>query len=89
MVDGTSATKDEMLEAQKSVKDFKASMEAYLECLDAEEKAAVEQLEDPTKEELSDRQEALNKKYNAAVEELEIVAAEFNEQVRLFKAQAE
>jgi hypothetical protein len=89
MVDGASATKEEMLETQASVKAFKTAMEAYLKCLDTEEKAEVAELDDPSEEELAGRTEALNKKYNAAVEELEIVAAEFNEQVRLFKAQSE
>lgn len=89
MVDGATATKDDMLETQKSVKTYMSEMNAYLECIDAEEKAAVAELDDPTEEVLESRNLMFIKKHDAAVEEMEIVAAEFNEQVRLFKANSD
>ncbi|MDH3546523.1 MAG: hypothetical protein OEN22_05460 [Gammaproteobacteria bacterium] len=87
--DGDSATKDEMIEGQKSVKAYMAAMEDYLACIEAEEKDAVAELEEAEPEELEQRQEMMTKKYNAAVEEMEIVAAQFNEQVRAYKGRSE
>ena len=87
--DGISATKDEMIEGQKSVKAYMAAMEDYLACIEAEEKDAVAEMDEAEPEELEQRQEMMTKKYNAAVEEMEIVAAQFNEQVRAYKGRTE
>jgi hypothetical protein len=87
--DGNSATKDEMIEGQRSVKAYMAAMEDYLACIEAEEKDAVVAMEQAEPEELEERQEMMTKKYNAAVEEMEIVAAQFNEQVRAYKGRSE
>ena len=54
-----------------------------------DEEIAIAQLEDPGKEVLQQREQMLSKRHNAAVEEMEIVAAEFNNEVRAYKAQAE
>lgn len=89
IANGSTATKEEMLESQREVKTYMAAMDVYLECIEEEEKQAREELEEPSQEELVQRTEILNKKHNAAVEEMEIVAAEFNEQVRLYKAQSD
>jgi hypothetical protein len=85
--DGTSASTDDMLAGQKSVKAFMASMEEYLVCIEKEEKEAVAALVEPGDEELARRKAAVTKKYNAAVEDMELIAAKFNEQVRAYKAQ--
>ena len=85
--DGISASTDDMLAGQKSVKAFMASMEEYLVCIEKEEKEAVAALIEPGDEELASRKSAVDKKYNAAVEDMELIAARFNEQVRAYKAQ--
>ncbi len=87
--DGNTATKEEMIEGQKAVKAYMAAMEDYLACIEAEEKADVAEMEEPEPELLAQRADMLNKKYNAAVEEMEIVAAQFNEEVRAYKGRAE
>lgn len=86
---GSSATKEEMIAGQKSVKKYMAAMEEYLTCIDAAENDAVAQLDEPSEDVLMQRQDMLAKKHNAAVEEMELVAAEFNNEVRSYKAQAE
>lgn len=89
IVSGTTASKEEMIETQKAVKAYMAAMEEYLACIATEEEEAVAELEDPDEETLQQRQMLLAKKHNAAVEEMELVAAEFNEQVRLYKGREE
>ncbi|MEM7278948.1 MAG: hypothetical protein AAF385_12555 [Pseudomonadota bacterium] len=80
---GATATEAEMIAGQKTVKRFMAQMDDYLACIDAENaEAAVE----GEAEEITAQREAFAvKKHNAAVDDLERVAAEFNEQVRAFK----
>jgi hypothetical protein len=85
--DGISASKDDMLAGQKSVKAFMASMEEYLVCIEKEEEEAVAALVEPGDEELDSRKAAVDKKYNAAVDDMQLIAARFNEQVRDYKAQ--
>lgn len=76
--DGTKATSEEMVEAQTFVKQYIAEMELYLVCLD-EEAAA---LEEPPTAEQTERHTQL---HNSAVDSMEAVAAQFNEQVRAYK----
>ncbi|HZW60246.1 MAG TPA: hypothetical protein VFE85_08130 [Woeseiaceae bacterium] len=83
---GTTATKEEMITGQKAVKEFVANMETYLDCLLEEERAARAQIEDLAPEDEQLRDDLLNKKYNAAVDEMEKVAAQFNEEVQAYKA---
>lgn len=89
IVNGATATKDEMITSQKSVKTYIAAMDSYLDCIEEEEKDAVESQGITDETVLRDRQALLTKKYDAAVEEMEIVAAEFNEQVRAYKARSD
>ncbi len=86
---GATASKDEMLAGQRSVKEYMARMEAYLACIDQEEKDSVAAIDEQSDEEETNREAAFNKKYNAAVEEMELVAARFNEEVRAYKAQGQ
>jgi hypothetical protein len=83
---GTTATKEEMLEGQRSVKAYVSTMEAYLECIVDEEKKARNSLEELSAEEEQQREDMLNKKYNAAVDELERTAAQFNVEVQAYRA---
>lgn len=86
---GSSATKEQMIEGQRSVKQYVASMEAYLDCLLEEEKTARMNMEDLSPEDEQLREDMLNKKYNAAVEEMEKVAAQFNNEVQAYRARDE
>jgi hypothetical protein len=80
--DGASATKEDMVAGQKSVKAYMAAVEAYLACLDEEEKALGEAVTD-------EQRQVHAKRHNAAVDSMSELAARFNEQVRAFKAQGE
>jgi hypothetical protein len=75
---GTTATSEEMVEAQTYVKQYIAEMELYLACLDQQEAALTE----PPAEEQAKLHTQL---HNNAVDSMENVAAKFNEQVRAFK----
>ena len=86
---GATATKDEMISGQRAVKDYMASMDEYLACIEQEEKDTLESMSEITEEEREVRSAALIKKHNAAVEEMELVAARFNEEVRAYKAKSE
>lgn len=88
MPDGASATKDEMIAGQKGVKKYMANMDTYLACIEAEEAQAVIELGEIDEETSRQRAEMFNKKYNAAVEEMNLVAEEFNIQVRTYKAKS-
>lgn len=86
---GATATKDDMLAGQTAVKDYVAAMESYLACIDQEEKETVATMADLSDEEKASREAAFTKKYNAAVEEMQLVAAQFNEEVRTYKTRSE
>lgn len=92
--DGNTATRDAMMAAQKSVKDFDVAVTNYTACLQAESDAQIAGLEqsetdikkrDQQKEKLT---EVLIKKQNAAVDADKALAKRFNEQVRIFKAKS-
>ncbi len=80
---GATATEAEMIAGQKEVKRFMAEMDLYLTCLDAEVKGAKVEGEDPAI--TAQRDEIAVKRHNAAVDNLDGVAADFNAQVRAFK----
>jgi hypothetical protein len=83
--DGATASKEDMIAGQKNVRSYMASMEAYLTCIEADEAQAVLGLGDIDEGEKRQREDMFNKKYNAAVEEMNLVAEEFNIQVRAYK----
>jgi len=80
MPDGSQATTEEMVASQTTIKQFMSEMETYLDCLDREE---AELDREPTAEEL----QLHNQRHNAAVDEMEKLAADFNDQVRAYKNQ--
>jgi len=86
MPDGNSATRDEMIDGKKAVQSYITNMESYLSCIEAEEAQAVIAMGDVGEDEKKQRAETFNKKYNAAVEEMNLVAEQFNVEVRAFKA---
>jgi hypothetical protein len=90
--DGNTATLEEMVAAQKLVKEFDQQIGAYTACLKLESDAALAQVEqgeqDPKKKEAQKKElERMQvQKHNAAVEADEALAARFNEQLKVFKA---
>ena len=89
MPNGMTATKEDMLSGQRNVKQFVANMELYLECIVAQEKESRSQADNIEPEEEQLREDLLNKKYNAAVDDMEIVAANFNAAVQSYKEREE
>ena len=83
---GNTATKEEMIEGQRGVRKYVADMEIYLDCIVEEEKQAREAIADLQPEVEQEREDMLNKKYNAAVDEMERLAAQFNAEVQAFRA---
>ena len=83
---GMTATKEELLQGQRDVKAYVAAMEEYLDCIVNDEKTARSSMDDLEPEVEQQREDMLNKKYNAAVDEMETVAAAFNTQVQAYKA---
>jgi hypothetical protein len=86
---GNTAAKEDMVEGQRAVKKYVTEMEVYLECIVEEEKQARNAIEDMQPEQEQEREEMLNKKYNAAVDEMERTAAQFNAEVQAYRAQSE
>lgn len=82
---GATSSKEDMIAGQKSVKAYMAMMEAYLACIEADEAQAVLGLGEIDEDTKRQRADMFNKKYNAAVEEMNLVAEEFNMQVRAYK----
>lgn len=83
--DGATASKEDMIAGQRGVKAYMASMEEYLSCIEADEAQRVMGLGDVDAKTKRQQEEMFNKKYNAAVEEMNLVAEEFNMQVRAYK----
>lgn len=86
---GNSASKEEMVAGQRGVKKFMADMEAYLACIEEEDEQNRAGIEEPDPIVEAQRDEMLVKKHNAAVEDMEKVAAAFNEEVRAYKAKGD
>lgn len=84
---GKSASKEEMVAGQRGVKKFMADMEVYLACIEEEDEQNRAGIEEPDPIVEAQRDEMLVKKHNAAVDDMEKVAAAFNEEVRAYKAQ--
>lgn len=85
---GTIATKEDMLQGQRDVKKFVADMEIYLECIVDEEKAARAGIEELSANDEQQREDMLNKKYNAGVDDMERRAAQFNVEVQAYRAKS-
>lgn len=86
--DGSTATKDEMIAGQRGIKSYMSAMEEYLSCIEAAEQETVAGSDDIDEATKQQRIEMYNKKYNAAVDEMNLVAEEFNIQVRTYKERA-
>jgi len=77
--DGKASTMDQMLAAQAEVKAYQAAMTAFLACIDSELDAQGEQAPD-------DFKSLMVARHNAAVSEMEGVAAVFNDQLKAYRA---
>ena len=90
--DGNSATLEQMIAAQKAVKQFDQEINAYTACLKLESDAAIAKLDegsDDAKKKEEQKAELARmqvQKHNAAVEADEALAQRFNEQLKVFKA---
>jgi len=76
--DGTQSTYEEMSDSQAFVKEYMAEMETYLTCLEQTETTQANELTD----DVEPRQTPSRRE---AIDVMESVAAQFNEQVRVFK----
>ena len=86
MPDGITATREDMVAVIKMVQAYIANMEAYLSCIEAREveaQIAMGEVDEDTKRQ---RSAMFDKKYNAAVQEMNLVAEEFNIQLRAYNA---
>lgn len=77
--DGKSSTLEQLLAAQAQVKTYQAAMTEFLACIDAELAAEGEDAPEEFKSLMVSR-------HNAAVAEMEGVAAAFNDQIKAFRA---
>jgi hypothetical protein len=84
---GNTATLKEMLAGELAVKSYNQEMTAYLSCIELERDSRVAQAGDKlTKEQKQELQAIEVQKHNAAVDQLQTVANQFNNQVKIFKA---
>lgn len=82
--DGASASQEEMVQGQQDVKSFVEETNAFLDCLEAEEKeatAAAEEAEEPL---TAEQRNTYVDRYNAAVDVMQKVAESFNAELRVF-----
>ena len=77
--EGKTSTLEQMLAAQAQVKAYQAKMNEYLACIDAEADTQGEKAPGEYKGLMVNR-------HNAAVAEMEGVAAAFNDQIKAYKA---
>lgn len=76
--DGAAASLDEMVAAQNGVREYMATMEDYLTCLN-------EELEAGGEEAPAEFKSLMVTRHNSAVAEMETVAAAFNEQLGAYR----
>jgi hypothetical protein len=76
---GKVADKAAMLKGSQAVKAYMAETEVFLNCLDEAEKALGEEI-------TAEQQAMFVARHNTAVEAMEGVAEQFNQQIRLYKA---
>jgi hypothetical protein len=86
---GSTATLQEMLAAQKIITQYNADMETYLRCIDAATPKTADitpNLSDAQKQALTKQIELSVERKDAAVTDEQAVVGRFNEAVRTFKA---
>ena len=83
--DGATATYEQMVEAQKAVKQFNEDINAYNACLDLE-MTNFEKSGQYDENRLTELRAMQAKKNNAAVDELTALATRWSEEIKAFKA---
>ena len=93
--DGNTATLQDMVEAQKAVKEYDKAINAYVACTQLERNDSVGKLAKPGEKPTAEQKKAMDdiervevQKHNAAIDQLQSVAARFNEQVKVYKAKS-
>ena len=86
--EGETATKDDMLTAKNAVQDFLADVDEYLRCVEEEEQRAITAIPEEARDtsDIQAREQALNRKFDAANEEKALVGEQFNKEVRAYNA---
>jgi hypothetical protein len=85
--DGNTATLKEMLAAMQQVSAYNKAMNAYLSCIKLERDSRVASAGATLTKQQKQELEAIEiQKNNAAVDQLQAVADQFNAQVKIFKA---
>jgi hypothetical protein len=91
--DGNTATLQEMVEAQKAVKEYDKAINAYIACIQLERNDATAKMAKPGETPTAEQKKAMDdmervevQKHNAAIDQLQSVADRFNEQVKVYKA---
>ena len=84
--DGKTATLEQMVAAQKSVKEFDQAIVAYTSCLKLEHEAALAKSPDMKEDQKKEMEKMMAQKHDAAIGADEALAARFNEQVKAYKA---
>jgi hypothetical protein len=91
--DGNTATLEEMVTAQKAVKEYDKAINAYVACIQLERNDASSKVAKPGEKPTADQKKAMDdlervevQKHNAAIDQLQNVADRFNEQVKVYKA---
>jgi len=79
MPDGKTSTKEQMLAARDQVKAYMTSMETFMKCVDDEAATKGDGAPPEYKDQMAAR-------HNAAVAEMEAVAAAFNDQLHAYNA---
>jgi hypothetical protein len=94
--DGNTATLQEMVEAQKSVKEYDKAINAYVACIQLERNDAVGKVAKPGEKPTAEQKKAMDdmerveiQKHNAAIDQLQSVADRFNVQVKVYKAKTD
>lgn len=87
--DGNTATREEMIAGKKQVETYNGEMNAFLACIKQEyDDSLAKQAATLTEEQKRQMATRYTAKNDAAVDELQGVAARFNEQLRVFKAKS-
>lgn len=83
--DGATATRADMLAAQKTMQAYNTQVKQYQDCLQADYDAAVQKAGDSLKKEQKESMyKIMVQKSNSAQDEVEALTQRFNEQIRAF-----
>lgn len=83
--DGSTATLQEMVTAQRAVKQFDADITTYQACVEKENKDAMAANPDMTSEQKAEREKIVVQKLNSAVDDAQLWADRLNAQIRVYR----